>query len=291
MRNRIQNQSAKPRTTSRRGAVRAVSAGGAIPVGYKADQQKGRRTFSKRSLHGRVAHAIGLGIVRGEFAPGTALPSEAVWSEQLGISRTALREAIKVLAAKGMISSQPKTGTRVRPREDWNFLDPDVLAWRLSTTTIEAYVKELFQLRRMIEPAAAALAAEHAEAVAIQRLEQAFGEMALAGDDGVKFEEPDRRFHQSILRMTGNELIGSLGALIETALLMTFRLSNDNPRGQRHSLPLHRDVLSAISANNPEAAHKAMERLLTQSEGDVRQAIAASRRRGRRPQILPDAAE
>lgn len=249
------------------------------------------RTFSNRNLHGRIAHQIGLRIVCGELRPETPIPSEEVWSEQLGVSRTALREAIKVLASKGLIASQPKTGTRIRPREDWNFLDPDVLAWRLSLTSIDAYVQEIFQLRRMIEPAAAALAAAQASAADLRRMEQAFRGMEEAGDDGEKFEEPDRQFHQAILRMTGNELIGSLGALIETALLMSFRLSNDNPLGQRHSLPLHGDVLKAICRHQPERASRAMQRLLDQSERDVLMAIAARRRRGQRQLDLSDAAD
>jgi DNA-binding FadR family transcriptional regulator len=254
-------------------------------------RRKGQYTFSERSLHGRIAHAIGLRIVKGELRPGTPLPSEAVWSEQLGISRTALREAIKVLAAKGLIASQPKTGTRVRPRGDWNFLDPDVLAWRLATGVVEAYVKDLFQLRRMIEPAAAALAAAQATAAELRVLERAYRGMEEAGDDGEKFEEPDRQFHQSILRMTGNELIGSLGAMIETALVISFRLSNDNPRGQSHSLPLHYDVLRAIRGGRQERARKAMEALLEQSEADVLQAVAERRRRRQGRLRLADAAE
>jgi len=218
-------------------------------------------------------------VLRGELPAGGMLPNEETLSVQLGVSRTALREAIKVLAAKGLIVSRPKTGTRVRPRADWNFLDPDVLAWRLSTGDIDRYVKELFELRRVIEPAAAALAAERAKTADTARMERAYRGMEEAGDDGKKFEEPDRQFHQAILRMTGNEMIGSLAALIETALLMSFRLSNDNPRGQRHSLPLHRAVLTAIQRQHPEQARKAMERLLVQSERDVRQAIATRRRR------------
>jgi DNA-binding FadR family transcriptional regulator len=218
-------------------------------------------------------------VLRGELPAGSVLPNEEALSAQLAVSRTALREAIKVLAAKGLIASRPKTGTRVRPRADWNFLDPDVLAWRLSTGDIDGYVKELFELRRVIEPAAAALAAQRAKTADTARMERAYRGMEAAGDDGEKFEEPDRQFHQAVLRMTGNEMIGSLAALIETALLMSFRLSNDNPRGQRHSLPLHRAVLTAIQRQHPEHARKAMERLLVQSERDVRQAIAARRRR------------
>ena len=108
-----------------------------------------QRTYSNRSLHGRLAHRIGMQILRGRELPaGAGLPSEDVWSAELDVSRTALREAIKVLAAKGLIESRPRTGARVCARERWNFLDPDVLAWRLAALPTERYVRDLFDLRQ-----------------------------------------------------------------------------------------------------------------------------------------------
>lgn len=222
-------------------------------------------------------------IVEGKLAPGDALPSEEVWSASLGVSRTAFREAIKVLAAKGLIESRPKTGTRVRARECWNFLDPDVLAWRLVAAPAESYVREVFELRRMVEPFAASLAAVRATRDAVAQLEKTFAAMGEAGDDGDKFAGPDLVFHQSIIRATGNELIQSLASIIETALTMSFRLSNDNPDGQTHSLPAHGKVLEAIRRRDPQGARAAMNALLDSSEEDVRCTMAAlARGRGRR---------
>ena len=120
-----------------------------------ADRGSGQRTYSERSLHGRIAHRIGMQILRGELPAGRGLPSEDLWSAELEVSRTALREAIKVLAAKGLIESRPRTGARVCARERWNFLDPDVLAWRLAALPTERYVRDLFDLRQVIEPSAA----------------------------------------------------------------------------------------------------------------------------------------
>lgn len=167
---------------------------------------------------------------------------------------------------------------RVRPRSNWNFLDPDVLAWRYSARVSEADVRELFELRRAIEPMAGALAAERATPDQIAQLEAVLVEMEGVADDGERFAEPDLVFHQMILRMTGNELIGSLAALIETALLMSFRLSNDNPHGHRHSMPLHRDVAGSISGRDATGARQALLALLDQAEEDVRRAIAARSR-------------
>lgn len=222
-----------------------------------------------------VLNQIGQSIVQGEFAPGDPLPNADDWSAAHGVSRTVLREVIKVLAGKGLVESRTKTGMRVRPRSNWNFLDPDVLAWRYSGPISGADVRELFELRRAIEPMAGALAAERATPEQIAELEAVLVEMEDVADDGERFAEPDLVFHQAILRMTGNELIGSLAASIETALLMSFRLSNDNPRGHRHSMPLHREVAESISARDGAGARRALLALLDQAEEDVRRAIAA----------------
>ena len=111
-----------------------------------------QRTYSRRSLHGQVANEIAQRIMSGEFAPGTILPNEAEFSVRLKVSRTALREAIKVLAAKGLVESRPKIGTRIRPRDHWNMLDPDVLAWQFATDNVTRFADDLFEVRQIIEP-------------------------------------------------------------------------------------------------------------------------------------------
>lgn len=227
------------------------------------------------SLHARVLNEIGQSIVRGELVPGDPLPNADDWSAAHGVSRTVLREVIKVLAGKGMVESRPKIGTRVRPRKDWNFLDPDVLVWRYGARTTAEDARSLFELRRAIEPTAGALAAERATREQVQELRLLIAEMEKAGDDGGRFAVPDLAFHQAILRMSGNELIGSLAALIETALVISFRLSDDNPQGQSHSLPLHQQVVESIAKRDPNAASKALVCLLDQAEEDVRRALAA----------------
>lgn len=222
------------------------------------------------SMHAAAVEQIGSWIVQGRFLPGEALPNADDSKDMIGVSRSVLREAIKVLAGKGLVESRPKTGTRVRPRSDWNFLDPDVLSWRYSGSINHDDVKALFELRRAIEPMSAALAAERATPEQLAELYAALVEMEAFGDDGDRFAEPDLVFHQTILRMTGNELMGSLAALIETALLMSFRLSNDNPEGQRPSLPLHRAVAERITAKDGPGAQQALLVLLDHAEEDVR---------------------
>jgi DNA-binding FadR family transcriptional regulator len=167
----------------------------------------------------------------------------------------------------------------VRPRSDWNFLDPDVLAWRYASASSGDDARALFELRRAIEPMAAALAAERATPDQVRELEELLVEMEQVADDGERFTVPDLAFHLAILRMTGNELIGSLAAVIETALLMSFRLSNDNPRGNRHSMPLHRKVAARIAAGDGPGAQRALLALINDAEIDVAEAIAVRQRR------------
>lgn len=242
-----------------------------------SDRRRASLIYSKRSLHGQVAHDLGGRILRGELAPGAVLPNEAQFSASLSVSRTALREAIKVLAAKGLVESRPKTGTRVRPRADWNLLDPDVLAWQFAAGPVTRFIKDLFELRQMIEPEAAAMAARRAGPAEVGRIEQAYRGMEEAGNNSELWIDPDLRFHQAIIRATGNELLWPLGAIIETALATSFRLSSAHWDGPIHSLPLHRAILEAIRARDPEAAHAAMQRLLADAADDVRRALADKR--------------
>lgn len=242
-----------------------------------SDRRRSSLIYSNRSLHGQVAHDLGGRILRGDLAPGAVLPNEADFSVRLRVSRTALREAIKILAAKGLVESRPKTGTRVRPRADWNLLDPDVLAWQFAAGPVTRFIKDLFELRQMIEPQAAAMAARRAGAAEIERIEQAYLGMEQAGNDSDLWIDPDLRFHQAIIRATGNELLWPLGAIIETALATSFRVSSTDWDGPIHSLPLHRDILDAIRKHDPEAAHGAMQRLLEGAADDVRRTLAAKR--------------
>jgi DNA-binding FadR family transcriptional regulator len=224
---------------------------------------------ARRRLHSQVAHEIGGRIMRGELPPGSALPNETEYSAQFSVSRTALREAIKLLAAKGMVESRPKTGTRVRPRDQWNMLDPDLLGWQMRSRPVDAFAADLFEIRRIIEPEAAALAATRASHADVAKIQQAYDDMERLADDYEAFSGPDLRFHLSILDATGNELLRPLGALIETALESSFRITNSRPGGAVDSLPRHKAVLDMIAAHDPHAARRAMKKLLDDSIRDL----------------------
>lgn len=243
----------------------------------------GMNKIGKQGLHEHVIREIGRRIVSGELVPGTVLPSEAMLVETLGVSRTALREALRVLAAKGLVEAKQKKGTIVRPTDAWNFLDPDIFAWRLESSELERVVAELHQLRHIIEPLAASLAASQAQAHDLDVLRGAYRDMEAAASDGLAFVDPDVRFHLGIIAASGNSLLTSLGRIIALALRAYFAIGIDNPEGQLPSLPYHKVVLDAISARNPTAARVAMQKVVEQSERDAQQISNWRNRIARKP--------
>jgi DNA-binding FadR family transcriptional regulator len=228
------------------------------------------RRYPHRNLHGQIVHTLGKRILRGEILPGDALQAGST----MAASRTALREAIKVLAAKGLVEAKPKIGTRVTPRDAWNLLDPDVMAWEHDEKPRPAFLRKLTEVRAVIEPHAAALAAERADAAAIAQLEAAFEDMAEAvsrpdGGDYDAFDEADMRFHLAIVRATGNELLEQMTRVVYSALLVSFRTTSRLPGSARRALPKHRAILRAIADRQPLKAKAAMENLVSGTAREI----------------------
>ncbi|HEV3313000.1 MAG TPA: FadR/GntR family transcriptional regulator [Chloroflexota bacterium] len=232
-----------------------------------------------QGLHGRVIHDLGRRIVSGEFTAGAPLPGQEECCALLGVSRSVLREALRVLAAKGLVEARPKAGTFVRPREAWNFLDSDVLEWRLQTPEFDKVMDQLYELRQMVEPVGAFLAASKAKLPDFQKIGQAYEEMAAAGDDE-HVVEPDLKFHRAIIAASGNDLFASLGRVVEAALLVSFRIGVDNPKGQAHSLEMHKAILDAIVDRDGPAARLAMQKLIEYSKQTM--LLIRANRRGKR---------
>ncbi len=228
-----------------------------------------------RTLVDRVVQVVGQEIVRGRFAPGAPLPNEAEWCERLRVSRSVLREALRVLVSKNLISIRTRAGGHVREMSAWNQLDPDILTWRGHGGDQKTFARELFELRRVVEPAAASLAATRITPAQLCELRQAYGEMEAAGEDTEQFFAPDVRFHRIIATAVGNSLFRALADMVTAALDITLRMALDAPRGQRQSLPLHKDVLEAIARQDAAAASAAMLRLVDGSERDVAEALSA----------------
>lgn len=236
-----------------------------------------RGVFSRRSMPGRIAQELAKRILSGSLKPGAALPGTGGFEAEFNASRTVMRETIKLLAAKGLVESRPRTGTRVRPARHWNAVDPDILTWRLEIGDRERFAHELFQLRRIIEPAAAALAAANATEDDANALKAAYGDMerALAADpaDAAASVEPDFRFHHTILAASGNQLLGGLAMVIETALKASFAINATLPDAPRLRLADHKAVMQAILARAPTEARAAMEVLLANAESDLHRVI------------------
>ena len=232
------------------------------------------RQYPQRNLHGRIVHTLGRRILRGEINPGDALEAGSV----MAASRTALREAIRVLAAKGLVVARPKIGTRVTPRESWNLLDPDVMAWQHGAAPSQAFLQKITEVRALIEPQAAAFAAERADAVALATLRSTFDEMsaalAVADDRGIDaFVDADFRFHLTILRACGNDLLEQMSRVVYSALVVSFRTTSQLPGSARRAMPQHRAILRAILARNPARASAAMRALVAQADREIRELV------------------
>ncbi|MBF0248653.1 MAG: FadR family transcriptional regulator [Alphaproteobacteria bacterium] len=221
------------------------------------------RVYSQRSLHGQVVHELGRRIVSGEIAEGAVLPNESELGDEFEVSRTALREGVKVLAAKGLLSSRTRTGTRVRPRQDWSMLDPDVLAWRLASGERMRFLRDLSEFRMGVEPVAAGLAAARASAADIQELSKAYAAMCQAGAAPEEGLGPDIDFHLALLRASGNDLMSPVAALIETTLAALVECVG--PDVMEKSLPYHETVLAGVADRDPRKARAAMWDLLEYS--------------------------
>jgi DNA-binding FadR family transcriptional regulator len=229
-------------------------------------------TSARRSVHGQIVEELGRRIVTGEFAPGSVLPTEGAYSARLEVSRTSFREAIKMLAGKGLVESRPKTGTRVRQRSEWNMLDPDVTSWAFKAGPDKDYARAFFEFRGIIEPAAAALACERRDTDDLDKMRVALAGMAAANSRD-EWIGPDLSFHRTILVATRNDLLISLGHLLEPALTESFRIANVDAARRQASVPLHRAVYVAIEHCKPDDAGAAMAYLLGEALVDLEEMI------------------
>ena len=159
-----------------------------------------------KNVHGNTLDLLGEAIVSGRFAPGGSLPPEPTLCEELGISRTVVREAVKSLVAKGLLTTGPKVGTRVMPSEQWNWFDPDVVAWQSKCGLTREFLRDLQELRRVVEPAAVRMAAERATAQDIAEIEAAYAGMKDSIEHGGDYVKHDLLFHQGLLRAGHNRL-------------------------------------------------------------------------------------
>jgi len=240
----------------------------APPAQPRTSKSTGRR------LHGAIAHKLGVAILSGEYAPGDILSGEVAFSESLGVSRSAYREAVQVLTAKGLVESRPKAGTRILPRDRWNLLDPDVLAWAFTGEPDIDFVRGLFELRAIVEPAAAALAAERRDRADLKTMKDALGGMRRHTLETEAGRSADRDFHNAVLRATRNDTLVVLSASIAAAVGWTTQYKQRARALPRNPLPDHVRVYDAIAAGDAAAANAAMRLLVDLALEDTKTAMA-----------------
>ena len=231
------------------------------------------RRGTGRRLRGAIAHKLGVAILSGEYRPGDVLTGEVAFSEALDVSRGAYREAVRVLAAKGLVESRPKAGTRVLPRRRWNLLDPDVLAWAFTGEPDAQLVRSLFELRGVVEPAAAAFAAERRDRADLAAMKDALATMRRETLTTEAGRAADRAFHAAILHATRNDALVVLAASIGAAVSWTTLFKQRARALPRNPIPDHVRVYDAIAASDPAAASAAMRVLVDLALEDTRRAM------------------
>ena len=231
-----------------------------------------------QNIHAHTLEKLGQSVLSGRYAVGASLPPEPLLCEELGVSRTVIREAIKSLIAKGLLVTGPKLGTRVLSQEQWNWFDPDVIRWQAHVGLTPEFLRDLQELRLVVEPAAVRMAAEKATDADIAKLEDAFLGMKNAIDFGGDYVVHDLRFHQGLLQASHNRMLVKMGEALAALLRTSFELSTRIKDGPRTSLPLHRAVLDAVIAHSPAKAERALMVLINGANDDIEQVLSSRRK-------------
>jgi DNA-binding FadR family transcriptional regulator len=214
------------------------------------------------NLSYRVTHELGRAIVCGDYGPEDGFPTEAELCLKFGVSRTAVREAVKMLSAKGLLVSKPRQGIRIRPQEHWNILDSDLLKWSLQGKPTRTVLKEFFQMRIAIEPEAAALGARFSQPRHRAAIAEALERMHNAPAESADARKADVDFHVAILYSTENRFYIRMRDFIRTALDVSIRFTTPAVRNYEDTLDAHTKVLRAIDHGDPERARSSMRMLI-----------------------------
>lgn len=231
------------------------------------------RANAKPGKIDRVVSTLGRAIANGEYGVGSVLPREQDLEARLNAGRGVVREAVKILATKGLVTVGPRHGTRIQARQNWNFLDREVLVWVGERQRDHNLLLALEETRRIIEPAAAALAAERATAAERQAIRDAYATMANHSDDLTVAIQADRVFHLAILDATHNPVLGSFRGGLEAILNAVFAVAMP---GLAPNLPNHEAVAAAIESGDADGARAAMERLLDRTHSFLGEAFHAA---------------
>jgi DNA-binding FadR family transcriptional regulator len=226
-------------------------------------------TRPSRAVHDRIAHELGIAIVGGRYQPGDILPGEERFSAEQGVSRTAYREAVRVLSAKGLVHSRTKSGTRINERLRWNMLDLDILAWMFEAGPRPEFLRDIFELRIVVEPAAAQFAAMRRDGQDISRMGHALEEMRQFGLQTPEGRAADQSFHRLILLATRNESLITLSTSVTAVVAWTTRFARDERQESRDPMPDHDAVFDAIMRGDGDEARLKMLALIQNASGDA----------------------
>lgn len=246
-------------------------------MGSERKDGPGRRFATEEGslrIHQAIARQLGTAILVGVHKPGDLFEGEIEASERLRVSRTAYREAVRILVAKGMLESRPKAGTRVLPRSRWNVLDPEMLAWLFAGEPDRAFIRDLFELRGVIEPAAAEFAARRRTDEQLATMRQALADMESHGLSTPDGRLADQRFHHAILAATHNDAMAALASSVGAAVSWTTTFKYRKKLLPRDPLPDHKAVYLAIAARDTAAARASMAELLRLALTDMDIALA-----------------
>ena len=221
----------------------------------------------------QVCRELGRRIVGGHIRELALIEDETRLANRFGVSKSVVREAVKLLVGKGLLEVRRGSGTRVRRRASWALLDDDVLAWHLSVEPKPEFLRQLMDIRRMMEPKAAAWAAEFGDVEAHARIEAAQLRMEQKMRSAEEFVIADAMFHRSVLRAANNEILLSMEGVIFSALLTSIKLTNADPRENEESLSFHRDVTNAMLGRDAPLAEQSMTRLLDDASSRLAKAI------------------
>ncbi|MGC1172573.1 FadR/GntR family transcriptional regulator [Polaromonas sp.] len=231
-----------------------------------------------KNVHGNTVDHLGEAIVSGRYVAGASLPPEPALCAELGVSRTVVREAVKSLIAKGLITTGPKVGTRVLSEDHWNWFDADVIAWQSKAGLTPEFLRDLQDLRRVVEPAAMRLAAVRATAQDLADIELAYAGMRRAVEEGGDYVTYDLLFHQGLLKASRNRMLVQMSKALGALLRTSFEVSTRRKDGPVQSLPLHRAVLDAVIAHRPDEAETAIRVLIDGAKEDIEEVLASRRR-------------
>lgn len=215
------------------------------------------------SMPVQVARELGRRIVSGTYEAGTLIDEENALAERYQVSRVVIRDAVKILVGKGLLDVRRGIGTRVKPRNQWVMLDDDVLAWHLSAPPNPEFLRQLMEIRVAFEPKAAKWAAERATEDEINDIRHACEAMETEEGSIENFIIADAVFHRTILRAAHNEFLKAMEGVIYSALLVSIRITNKDPRSNEKSIPFHRKVYEAIAAKDGKLAEQLTETLLS----------------------------